>query len=88
MTNETYGGKRWITTIWPPQKKMQKGRERGPCYFDHLKCSGVSFQRKSDVPGVAYFVQREGSMQILCRGRRVSSLVKKKKLILKFSTNV
>ena len=51
-------------------KKMQKGRERGPCYFDHLKCSGVSFQRKSDVPRVAYFVQREGSMQILCRGRR------------------
>ena len=30
----------------------------------------VSLQRKSDVLGVAYFVQREGSMPILCRGRR------------------
>lgn len=40
-------------------KKMQNGREKGPCYFDHLKCKGVSFQRISDVPGVAYFVQRE-----------------------------
>lgn len=51
-------------------KMMQNGRERGQCYFDHLKCSGVSLQRKSDVLGVAYFVQREGSMPILCRGRR------------------
>lgn len=70
MTNESYGSKSGIITVWPPQKKMQNGRERGQCYFDHLKCSGVSLQRKSDVLGVAYFVQREGSMPILCRGRR------------------
>ena len=57
---------------------MQNGREKGPCYFDHLKCKGVSFQRKSDVPGVAYFVQRDGSMPILCRGRRGEFTVEKK----------
>ena len=69
-------------------KKMQNGRGRGPCYFDHLKCKGVSFdQRKSDVLGMAYFVKREGSMPILCRGRR-GEFTGEKKLILKFSTNV
>lgn len=60
-------------------KTMQNGRERRPCYFDHLKCGGVSFQRKSDVLGVAHFVQREGSSQFCAEGEGVNSRVKKKK---------
>lgn len=68
-------------------KKMQNGREKGPCYFDHLKCSG--FHSKENLMSREWLIlcKGTGACQYCAEGEGVSSLVKKK-LILKFSTSV
>lgn len=70
VTNESYGTKRGILKLYGLLKKDAKWKGERIMLFWSLKMQWVSFQRKSDVPGVAYFVQRDGSMPILCRGRR------------------
>lgn len=70
VTNESYGTKRGIIKLNGLLKKDAKWKGERIMLFWSLKMQWVSFQRKSDVPGVAYIVQREGTMPTLCRGRR------------------